>query len=74
MRATIVLVTLGLLVGCASKKPWIREGSTQEQFEQESAQCRVLHAQVQTSARTGIDALAGANIYTDCMRGKGWKK
>lgn len=67
--ATVVtLAGCGALAGCATTESvWVKPGSTQEMFHQESGQCRA-----QAFSVPNAPAMQIALVYGSCMQGKGW--
>lgn len=65
------LVTLAVLAGCATEQRtvWVRDGSTQQEFNMDGGQCRA-----QAFSVAGVSMVQAAIVYESCMQGKGWQR
>lgn len=63
-------LSLLLMAGCATKKDnfvWVKNGSTEAEFQQDTGQCRAQAFSVPNAPPMQI-----IMVYDGCMRGKGW--
>ena len=63
--ATLILLSMSLLTGCAAPRPtyWVKPGGTEQEFNRTSAQCRMQAAGVAPTSRDGLlTSTAGGNL------------
>ena len=66
----LVLLALLLLASCATNKNdfvWVKDGSTEAEFQQDTGFCRA-----QAFSVPGAPPMQIVMVYDGCMRGKGW--
>lgn len=64
MRTALVLASLVLLAGCGTAWTWSRPGTTQEQFQSDSAAC--------FRASPNRPGCADATTFVSCMAARGY--
>jgi hypothetical protein len=60
-----VIVALCLLAGCATRKVWVKDGASDQEFRIDQGQC-------QAQAKSAPNPMNEGGVFTGCMRGKGW--
>lgn len=63
----LALLALLAALGCAQTQTvWVKQGSTPQEFHQDTGQCRAQAFSV------GVGTVQSALVFNSCMQGKGW--
>jgi hypothetical protein len=65
------LALVGVLTGCATQPQyvWVKEDSTQADFNRDNGQCRA-----QGFSVPGVTLMQAVLVIRSCMEGKGWSE